>query len=340
METDAIIVEDLKNLDIETLTMNQEFGALTFNNANKKLRKIRDWLIEFKELDYSNKLPDNIVTPINQNLEKFNEHIEWLRKFDISTSPNAKEEHDNFGNQIDSFYNQFFNPYVINHLSFLRQEADLKKGDKKKLKQEQKELVQLRKQSEKLVKQLNKERQKILKETKEIEEAKGERAAVRFGKHFESQAKEHSIEAKSWLRLRNIFFAILIIVITSNVLGYFILFIRHKLYSGNMKPSEFFTLEYGLAKLALLSILSYGVSFSSRNFNVNSNLATLNRHRKNVAETLSDFLETNPEKEDRSKIVEKATDAMFKHQPIGYLPKIESKDDGPIGNILNFFRQS
>lgn len=340
MTTDAIIAEDLKSLDIEALTMNPKFGTLTFDNANKKLQKIRNWLLEFKDLDYSNKLPEDVSTHINQSFEKFNEYIKWLQNFDISTSPNAKEEHDSFEGQIDTFYNQFFNPYVITHLSFLRQEADLKEKDKKQLKQEQKELVQLRKQSEELVEQLSKERQKILKETKKIEEAKVQRASVRFGKHFESQAGENGGESEKWLRWRGIFFWALVIIIGLNVLGYFGLFIGNSVNPNVIKPREFFTLEYGIAKLALLSILSYGVSFSSRNYNVNSNLSALNKHRKNVAETLNDFLESNPEKEDRSKIVENATDAMFKHQPIGYLPKIESKDDGPLGNILNIFKQS
>lgn len=339
MTTDAIVVKDLKSLDIEELAMNQKFGTLTFNNANKKLQKVKSWLLEFKELDYSNQLPENVVVHINQDLENFNRHIKWLKTFDISTSPNAKQDHDNFENQIDSFYNQFFNPYVINHLSFLRQEVDLKKKDKRKIKQEQKELAQLRRQSEKLVKELSIEKRKIQEEKKKIESAKGERAAIRFGKHFESQTKEYSKGTQKWLKLRDIFFTILLIVILLNIFGYLTLFFRHILYSGNIRPSEFFTLEYGLVKLALLSILSYGVSFSSRNFNVNSNLGALNKHRKNVAETLNDFLESNPEKEDRSKIVENATNAMFKHQPIGYLPKIESRDDGPIGNMLNFFKQ-
>lgn len=340
MTTDAVTTKDLKNLDIDSLTLNPKFGTLTFDKASDKLQKIRDWLVEFKQLDYSNKLPENVVTHINQSLEKFNEHIEWLRKFDISTSTNAKQEHDNFESQIESFYNQIFNPYVITHLSFLRQEADLGQEDKKKLKQEQKELVQLRKQSEELVKQLNEEREKIQEQKKKIESVRGETAAVRFGKHFETQAKENDEESKSWLKWRNIFFWVLLVIIALNVIGYFGLFFGNKINPNIIKPRELFTLEYGIAKLALLSILSYGVSFSSRNFNVNSNLNALNKHRKNVSETLNDFLESNPEKEDRSKIVENATDAMFKHQPIGYLPKIESKDDGPIGNILNIFRQN
>ncbi len=221
------------------------------------------------------------------------------------------------------------------------QVADLKKGDKKKLKQEQRELVQLRKQSEELVKQLSKERQKILGETKKIEEAKGERAAISFGKHFESQAKAYRKEAVRWLENRNKYITWLFRLVVANFLLYIVLFITNKLNLWpRLEPTEFFTLEYGLVNFALLTLLSYGVSFASRNYNVNSNLLTVNLHRKNVAETVKDFSESGLKEEDRSKVLDHGIDAMFKHLPIGYLPKVESKDEGPIGSLLSLLRRN
>lgn len=287
------------------------FSALNveelYQSPNHKVTK--DWLAE--------------VAAILKNLdEKDYQTFIDLRKHlyqdvHIATRRHAAE-------QIDAFVRQKLAEYK--RYNFEESEKKL-----------QEQVIQFKKRTEELTKQLLTAEQKIKSETKQIESAKGERAAVRFGKHFEDQAREYQGETKKWLGLRNIFFWILFLIIVLNVIGYFVLFILHKINQNNIKPEDFFTIQYGVAKLALLSILSYAIAFSSRNFNVNSNLSSLNRHRKNVAETLNDFLETNPEQQDRSKIVESATEAMFKHQPIGYLPKIESKDDGPIPSVINNF---
>lgn len=334
MNPDEITKELLPNLDIKRLALNKEkFGSLTFDAVYPLLERLQKLFTELQELVYQDALSQSEVNQIDQYMDSFVNHLRQLASFDLSVGFN-KDQHDTFETNTRNFYDEVFRN-LRNNLVYLRQEAELKEEDKKNLKAEQKELLQLRKQSEELVKQLEEERKKIQGEKEQIESVKGERAAVRFGKHFESQAKENQEEVKKWLKWRNFFFWVLLIIISLNVIGYFVLFISNKLYPDNIKPRDFFTIEYGLAKLALLSILSYAIAFSSRNFNVNSNLSTLNKHRKNVAETLNDFLETNPEPQDRSKIVESASEAMFKHQPIGYLPKIESKDDGPVSSIIN-----
>ena len=236
---------------------------------------------------------------------------------------------------------------VHKYLVYLRQEAELKSKDKKSIKQEQRQLAQLRKQTVRLVKQLENERdsitretKKIIRETKKIEKAKGERAAVSFGKHFESQALEYKKDAKTWLAERNSLFAKLYFVIKANLTAYGFFFLTDLLgWWPHLEPIDVFTLQYGLVNFALLSLLSYGVSFASRNYNVSSNLQTVNLHRKNVAETFKDFYGSGLKDEDRSKILEEGVSSMFKHLPIGYLSKAESRDDGPVPSFLKLINR-
>jgi len=321
--------EPLETIKIDELTLDPKFGSLIFQNANKKLEKIRKWLIELDQLDYKGQLPENIIEQINNEAQKFDQHIEWLRNFDITTSGNPKADHDSFEGQIDAYFNSFYNNLVVSHLNYLKRESENQSADKRKLADEQKQLSEIRKSYEKIV-------EDIRNKTEQISKAKVEQAAKSFGKHFEIQAKINQTEANKWLIKRNSWFWCLMIVISINLIFYIYLFITFKIGTWPfMKPSDFFTLEYGLVKLAIISLLSYAISFASRNFNVNSNLVSLENHRKNVAETLNDFLITELEKDDRSKIVEKATDAMFTHRPIGYLPKIESRDEGPVSSFIN-----
>jgi len=326
--------ENLRQINIKELALKKEFGAFAFENANKKLEKIRNWILELEALDYKNELPENIVNNINNLIEEFLGHLKWLQAFDITTSGNAKQDHDSFESRIDGFYNNFVN-LILTSLTYLRQEASLKSKDKKQIQKEQKELIQVRKQYDSIISQLSEELNKLRKEKNKIESTRGEIGATKFGKHFEYQASEYEKATVKWLKARDNWFSWLLKIIIANLVVYFYLFVANKLkWWPNFPPKEFFTLEYGLVKLALISLLSYAISFSSRNYNVNSNLVALNKHRKNVAETVDDFLASGIDKEYRSKIIDQGTEAMFKHLPIGYLPKMESKDEGPVSSLI------
>jgi hypothetical protein len=313
-----------------------KFGSLTFDQIYPLRQRLQKIFTELEELGYRDILSQQEIDQVDQYVERFLNHLKQLAGFNLTTGFN-KEVHDNYDNTIKGLYGEVFRN-LRGMIVFLRQEAAQKSQDVKELQKQQKIAVQAEKEYKSLTNKLRHELETLQKNKQEVESKRGEVAAVRFGKHFEAQAKENANEAKKWLRWRDIFFIVLLILIIANVLGYFVLFIISKIRPDGIKPTDFFTIEYGLAKLALLSILSYGISFSSRNFNVNSNLLTLNKHRKNVAETLNDFLESKPDPADRSKIVESATGAMFKHEPIGYLPKIETKDDGPVASFWNILK--
>lgn len=328
--------ENLRNVNIKDLALNPKFGSLTFDKSRIKLEKIQKWFTEFQELDYINELPENVSINIDNHIDQFIAHLQWLEKFDIATIPNAREEHDNFESRTDSFYNTVFNNFVTTNLHFLRQEVELRSKDRQNLAQQQKEVQQIKKNTEEIFLELQNELTKLKAEKEQVASKKGEIAAVRFGKHFENEAKAYAVNADLWLNKRDNFFKWLLRIVLCNFSLYIFLFITNKLQLWPFfPPKEFFTIEYGIVNLALLSLLSYAVSFSSKNYNVNSNLETTNKHRKNVSETLTDFLASGVEQEEKLKILEQATSAIFKHLPNGYLPKIESKDDGPVQSLID-----
>ena len=61
-----------------------------------------------------------------------------------------------------------------------------------------------------------------------------------------------------------------------------------------------------------------------------------NKHRKNIAETMKDFYESDLDATAKSFIINQGTEAMFENLPIGHISKSENKDnDGPIHQIIN-----
>ena len=173
------------------------------------------------------------------------------------------------------------------------------------------------------------------KQKQKVEVAHGEIAATYLAIQFKSQAEEYEKIAEKWLSRGTKFYWVLIVAIGANFTAYLLLFIFHKTGITGLSPREMFTLEYGIVKLALFAVLSYGVGFASKQYHVNSHLAAVNRHRSNVAQTLDDFLATKPE--EKSEMIRQGTEAMFKHVSIGYIRREEQKDNGPIYEIINKF---
>src|SRR3989338_4267510 len=93
--------ENIRQINIRQLALKKEFGAFAFENAYKKLSKVRNWIIELEDLDYTNELPENIVNSINNFIEELLTHSKWLQDFDITASGNAKQDHDSFESRID-----------------------------------------------------------------------------------------------------------------------------------------------------------------------------------------------------------------------------------------------
>lgn len=335
----AIEIKSLEKINIESLALSNKFGDLKFEQSYPKLEEIKNWILEFTELNFEKNLPDNKVREINNHIDQYIKHLDWLERFSISTSSNPKSEHDDFENMINNFHRSFFENFVIKYLGYLKDQASAKSLDKKALEQQQKAVVQAEKQYKELAENLEQKIKSLEKQQKEIESTSGEVAAAHFGKFFEYQAKEYENTSDSWLKQRLLYLKILFGILGANIAFYIYLFLSTKVnWLSGFAPKEFFTVEYALIKLALISLLFYALSFSSKHYNINSDLTSTNKHRKNVAESYSLFLETSKNEDARKEIAKQGAEAMFKHTPNGYT---KSSDDERsfINEIINVTKQ-
>lgn len=328
-----ITTESLKTLDIKALALDKErFGPLTFDSSLPLLEKLREIFVELKEFEYGSTLPTNIAAEIKRQEPRFIDYLKRISTFDLKVDPNFKYTHDNYENEVQNFYDEIFR-VLAPYLTYLRQEAALKSRDTKELQRQQKATLQAEKDYKDLAEKLKQELEALRKQKGEVETAHGEVAAKMLAVQFDRQAKEDETAASKWLLLRNVLYWTLIGIIGANFIAYLLLFILNKTGKVGLAPLDIFTIEYGVVKLALLAVLSYGVGFASKNYNVNSHLAAANKHRRNVAQTLEDFLATNPDR--KAEMLHQGTAAMFKHVAIGYIKREEQKDAGPIYEIVN-----
>lgn len=317
--------ENLKVLEIKQIALNKDkFGALTFDKAYPKLHELRKMLVEFEELGFVDLLTTDEINEINNlkgNLVKYIQKINDLNPetdatFNIYVRDNLEKEIDNFCNTATK--------KLRTNLVFLRQETARKSTDQQSLAEEQKAATQARKQAEDTLVQLQKKLDELDKREKKIESRSGEIGAKTLGKHFTTETVQYQSRADKWLTLAVTSYGILIV---------FVLVITAYYTWWNEEGWTTLTWQQGAGKLALFAVLWYAVSFMTRNYNVSSHLAAVNRHRAAVASTLEDFLISSPTRQ--SEMLKNATEAMFKHAPIGFITKAEKDSGNPLFEIVN-----
>ncbi|MEK7569968.1 MAG: hypothetical protein AAB515_00795 [Patescibacteria group bacterium] len=317
-----INAENLPSLDIKAIALNRDrLGTLAFESVEPILEELKKLYTELDNLDYKTRLTLDEVNQIDTAKNQLVQYLTQLEQFDIQQA-GAKDVHDRIENEIKQHHNSIIKSFR-NYLVYLRQELALKSKSAEELQKERQDALQAKKQYDELTTQLKQQLEELGSQKQLIETGKGEVATKQLAHHFAKQANDYTESATRWLKFRNYFYWAFFIIVGANVYVY--------LFSDR----GIFTLQYGLVKLALLSAIGYAIAFSAKNYNIQSNLEAISRHRKNVAQTIEDFLGTNPAPEVRDAMLKHATEALFRHFPTGYITKSESRDGGPLYEIVN-----
>lgn len=253
------------------------------------------------------------------------QHLENLLTFEIrTTNTTALSEHNALEGRIDVFYNSVYQQLPMRILPFLRQEASLSSRDEKALAAEQVAAVQARKQAEDILKQLNKDLSEFTERKKQLENTAEEVGAKALAIYFRNETKGYQDKADEWFKI-SLYIYVLFIVLVFSIAVYYSL-----IKDGGWTS---LTWQEGVGKLAIFALLWYSLSFVVKNYNVNSHLAAINRHRAAVAGTLEDFLISGASA--TGEMLQNGTEAMFKHSPVGFITKAEKENSNPLLEIVN-----
>lgn len=333
-----ITPENLENVEMEKIALDRErFGTLTFDSILSRLNELKDIFVDFQRFGYRELLTDSIASQVDQLFSQFLEKINWLRTFNPASSGNVTGDKQAFEQQIQDLYTQAFNQ-IVPALNHLRYRAISKNPKQQELAKLQLEAGNARAEYQKITEELRNKINELESQKQQVENTSGEIAARTTGKYFEAQAKTHAEEKNKWASQRATFFYILLGLILANIILFFVLYIWGDVLNKiSIKTTSIFTIPYGVLKIAMVSVLSYAVSFASRNYRINAHLESVNKHRKNVAETLNKYLEAGPSPEDKTIMLQQGVSAMFQHLSTGYDDGNDAKsDDGPVKEIVKF----
>lgn len=330
-----ITPENLKNLEIKQIFLDKDkFGVLTFDRSYPVAQATRKMLVELEDLGYKEVLTRSEIQAIESDTQHL---VNLIREVSNKNPANDPSFNINVRNDLENNIvasSEGIQQRSRDKLVFLRQELALSKPESQDLQKEQKELSKIRIEYEKALLDLKVRFDALNEKKEEIENTQGEIAATRFGKHFDAQSTEYETQANDWLEKRDAVLRILFGVIGANFIVYFYLFLAWKLsWWPHFAPSDFFTVDYAVIKVTLVLLLSHVLAFNSKNYSISRNLMVRNKHRKNVADTINNFLESNSDSETKSQIIKQGAESMFKAEESGYLGKINQKDHSPIEQV-------
>lgn len=140
-------------------------------------------------------------------------------------------------------------------------------------------------------------------------------------KFFEKQSTDFQEKSNRFKKVRKLYFKWFVGLVGVNVLLLLIFSI-----SGifglwpNIRINDWFTWEYNLVNFAILAFVAGLTGYTTRKIKKYSDLAALSIHRKNISNTLNNYLSSNNYQEDdlRSKLISLGVEYMFRHLLTGF----------------------
>ncbi len=320
---DQELLGRIKAFNIDALANKENLASLTFDQSISQLQQLRDLFAKFDTLRYRKFFTKREIERVDSRAREFvTRFIDRLEGFSVEI-PNAKQVHDDIQNDVERFWDETFSE-LRPLMSALRQEVaqSAEAVDVSDLKAS---LLDKDERYNTLLQQLEDQLHVLSEKDKQIQLQSGTVASNYLAKNFESQAERHEKEAANALLARRVYFGILITLAVGN-LGYFLFGDR-----------SIFTTEYGLIKFALVTLLAYGMALANKKYRIELNLAAQNWHRRNVAQTLLDYLRSEPDRTVQSEMLRRAAEAMFRHLNVGFISREDTSDKSPTHEFLAAF---
>lgn len=294
-----IKAEDLGRSRELGIKINFEEGIPLFERTLKLFR-------DLAECNFDN-VPVGILDSLKQSADQALGMFDQIRNFSHEV-PNPRQARDQIVKNIEEHYPKHFSKvYPIIAYS-------TRKGtDFAKLEREGREKVELLTKTvndvETLKKQTEDETEAIL---RRVRKAAAEAGVSQHAVHFMDQSNHHKKSSKIW-------FWGTVGIGTATILFAFFSF-------QNVASSELpYLIRFAISRILIISILSYGLVWSGRNYSAQKHNEVINKHRQNALSTFETFVKATDDPETKNAVLLQATHSIFTPQRSGYL----SKDSEP-----------
>lgn len=126
---------------------------------------------------------------------------------------------------------------------------------------------------------------------------------------FKNEAAAHKKKADSWLKATAVLAGLTLILAVISI-PYYIKVIK------DMNTAQ--SIQIGLAKLAILAVLYFGIVWSGKIYKAQQHNCVVNQHRSNALATFETFVNATDDKETKSAVLIQTTKAIFSPQHTGF----------------------
>lgn len=314
------LLEKLAAIEPQSLGRREELSAtINFEEAVPTLTELLDITRQLNDRDLS-RLPTDHLDRVLSGATQLDNQIKLVREFDLNTNTPGDACQAIIAS-IKQAYDGVVSPLVL-PLAFTATQAT----DYPKLEREAKGcLATMQAEATELKGHLANVRSEAEKALSAVKEQAAEAGVATNAHIFASHAKSHEVSAKAWLKGT---ISIGVIAVLLALGGVAIAF-------AYQPPSTGAAIQFVVAKVIFLSMLSFVLVWCSRNYKAHKHNETLNEHRANALMTFRAFIEGTSDPAVRDAILLHAAQAAFAPRPTAF--DSNETDHQPINPVVEIF---
>lgn len=143
----------------------------------------------------------------------------------------------------------------------------------------------------------------------QVQDAAKKAGVSQHSLHFAEESEAYQTRSRVWLAATGVFAA--------SILAYVFKGVAPSLLALT-DPTPILLVQHSIPRLIIVSILTYGLVWSARNYFAAQHNYVVNRHRRNALASFQTFVEGASEKEMKDAVLLEATHAIFTPQDSGF----------------------
>lgn len=314
------LLAELASIDPQSLGRKEDLSAsINFDEAVPALTELLDIVRQLNDRDIS-RLPTHQLDQVFSGASQLESQIKQVKQFDLNTNTPGDTCRSIIAS-IKQSYDAVMSPLIL-PLAFTATQAT----DYPKIEREAKGcLATMQEEARALQEHLEAVREQADTALSAVKEQAAEAGVATNAHIFATNAKSHSEAAKKWLKATIIAGIITVIVA---IIGVLTAFVYHP-------PTTGAAIQYVVAKVILLSMLSFVLVWCSRNHKAHKHNETLNEHRANALMTFRAFVEGTSDAAVKDALLLHAAQAAFAPRPTAF--DSNETDHQPINPVVEIF---
>lgn len=318
-------VKDIREIDFNTIESDGFIDKNRLRSALNQLQELSKIVDEMLNINESITLPQQLVGKVNQFNSAILNFAKQIEQIEKGTPDAIARKKDQYLTQINTYYNQCFNieqqnntNRLIEYYSIIKSFGQNDNKIKNEIESIKNSFSENISESEKVIENLknySNESETIL---NELKKKTSNKTVSDYAIVFENEAKKYKDLSKKWI-ISGIILSIIFIIIV---------FVTASL---KILPTEIFDksdvfLRYDfsnlLTKVLIVAVLIFLMSFSFKQYSINSHLQTLNTHRQNALNSYQLFTKSivGDDTNSRNALMIQVAKAIYEHtQSTGFL---------------------